>query len=75
MATASSAPPRPSAPQRGYPAWSPPAGLGALDRLRERALVVLGAFAAGGHLPPPPGGGDPDPGPAAPRSDRAFWKR
>jgi Ca-activated chloride channel family protein len=39
-----------------------------LDRLRDRALAVLRAFAAGGPVPPPPA--DP-----APPRDPSFWRR
>ena len=44
-----------------------------LRRLRERALAVLGAFAAGGEPAPEPAKG-PDQGPDRNRGPE-FWKR
>jgi hypothetical protein len=44
------------------------AGQPELDRLRDRALAVLRAFAAAGPVPSPPAG------PVPPR-DPGFWKR
>jgi Ca-activated chloride channel homolog len=46
------------------------AGVGALARLRERAVAVLEGFATGGGGPAPSPPSEPEPPP-----DRAFWKR
>jgi hypothetical protein len=46
-----------------------------LARLRERALAVLAAFAAGPGEQPPAAPSQPGPPEPAPPPNRAFWKR